>query len=75
MEFQLIICLLVNTQEGIMRTLESFSELAKDSGSSRLRDFTAPSKADQLLGGGVGQISCFIRNIILLWTSAKPKDT
>lgn len=75
MEFQLIILLLVNTQEGIMRTLESFSELAKDSGSSRQRDFTTPSKADQLLGGGVGQISCFIQNILFLWTYAKPKDT
>nr|CAD1838936.1 unnamed protein product [Ananas comosus var. bracteatus] len=55
-------------KEGIVRTLESFSELAKDSGSSRLRDFTAPSKADQLLGGGVAAD-------ILLWRDEKKTFT
>nr|CAD1838931.1 unnamed protein product [Ananas comosus var. bracteatus] len=58
----------LSMEEGIMRTLESFSELAKDSGSSRLRDFTAPSKADQLLGGGVAAD-------ILLWRDEKKTFT
>ncbi|XP_008788217.2 3beta-hydroxysteroid-dehydrogenase/decarboxylase isoform X2 [Phoenix dactylifera] len=44
---------IISLEDGVMSTLESFLQLAKDSAYSRKRDFTTPSKADKLLGSGV----------------------
>ena len=54
---------LVNMQDGIGLTIESFSHLAKDSPFGRFLNFEGQSKAEKLLGSGIGW------DLVLLCTS------
>lgn len=53
-------------QDGIMRTVGSFSELSDNLGMSRKQAFCRSSKADKLLGSGTGDIILFLKKISLL---------
>lgn len=46
-------------QDGIMRTVGSFSELSDNFGLSRKQGSCGSSKADKLLGSGTGDIILF----------------
>lgn len=53
--------MLVNKQDGIRLTIESFSHLAKDSSFGRFLNFEDQSKAEKLLGSGKGwDFFCYV---------------
>jgi hypothetical protein len=47
-------------QDGIMRTTGSISELPDNFDLSRKQGYSGSSKADKLLGGGIGEYFCSV---------------
>jgi sterol-4alpha-carboxylate 3-dehydrogenase (decarboxylating) len=57
-----LLFVLVNKQDGIRLTIESFSHLAKDSSFGRFLNFEDQSKAEKLLGSGEGwDFFCYVK--------------